>query len=306
MFSKFGSFQHKWVCLVIILAYAVFNGVGEGFVTRREDSYVSLPRICHWVTRKWHKNHSPSLNDVTTSSISVRYEVMTRHMSELMSRGVKVVCSQQSLADAQFPLSPPPLSPPPCSPTPPSPTPSCPTPPSPIHASPSHLHWLEECVTGVVQLNTTGGKSVNASSAQLRWSLILEELAYTLHHSKLNLPLDFSPNLHIATEHHQEITSKLTHPSQPVYADPAQNCSTRLANSSQRNSARSPTCFSSSSTIVSLEYLTQKASLRSACDAPFIFRCLIQYSTPSDQLTHPGLKVVLKSSRSGELKRTRL
>ncbi|KZV15764.1 hypothetical protein F511_32245 [Dorcoceras hygrometricum] len=50
------------------------------------------------------------------------------------------------------------------------------------------------------------------------------------------------------------------------------------------------TLFSANSTYISLEYLTQHASLRSPCDALFSFRCLIQYSTPSDQLTHQGLK----------------
>ncbi|KZV58759.1 acetyl-CoA carboxylase 2 [Dorcoceras hygrometricum] len=44
------------------------------FATRREDANVSVPRMCHWMTRKWHKNHSPSLNDVTTAFSSVRWK----------------------------------------------------------------------------------------------------------------------------------------------------------------------------------------------------------------------------------------
>ncbi|KZV36003.1 hypothetical protein F511_14520 [Dorcoceras hygrometricum] len=39
------------------------------------------------------------------------------------------------------------------------------------------------------------------------------------------------------------------------------------------------------------EFNLAQASLRSVCVALLSFRCLIQYSTPSDQLMHPGLKV---------------
>ncbi|KZV19260.1 hypothetical protein F511_21182 [Dorcoceras hygrometricum] len=84
----------------------------------QEDADVSLPRMCHWVTRKWHKNHAPSHSDVvaafssspcedacgmltptdaellSTHYISGDFVVsnecaVTRLMSELMSRGLK-------------------------------------------------------------------------------------------------------------------------------------------------------------------------------------------------------------------------
>ncbi|KZV33535.1 hypothetical protein F511_18098 [Dorcoceras hygrometricum] len=73
-------------------------------------------------------------------------------MSELMSRGLNVVCSQQCLSPT--PCSPPPISPPPhstptTSPPPISPPLPSPTPPSPPHASPSHLQRFEKHMTGV-------------------------------------------------------------------------------------------------------------------------------------------------------------
>ncbi|KZV46428.1 hypothetical protein F511_17869 [Dorcoceras hygrometricum] len=36
---------------------------------------VSLTRMCHWVTRKWHKNHAPSLSDVVAAFSSSQYEL---------------------------------------------------------------------------------------------------------------------------------------------------------------------------------------------------------------------------------------
>ncbi|KZV22217.1 hypothetical protein F511_36090 [Dorcoceras hygrometricum] len=48
---------------------------------------------------------------------------------------------------------------------------------------------------------------------------------------------------------------------------------------------------SASSTQTSLEYTTQFASLRSACDALFSFRCLNQATKLSDQLTHPDIQL---------------
>ncbi|KZV57250.1 hypothetical protein F511_36694 [Dorcoceras hygrometricum] len=105
----------------VILAYEIYNGVAEAFATRREDADVSLPRMCHWVTRKWHKNHAPSHSDVVAAFSSSPCEdacgmltptdaellsahyisgdfvvsnecVVTRRMSELMSRRLKLGC----------------------------------------------------------------------------------------------------------------------------------------------------------------------------------------------------------------------
>ncbi|KZV58124.1 hypothetical protein F511_35326 [Dorcoceras hygrometricum] len=96
----------------------------------------------------WHNNHAPSLSDVAAAFSSSRCEdvcgmltltdaellsahyilgdfvvsnecAVTRCMSELMSRGLKVVCSQQCLSPT--PGSPPHASPPLRSPTPPCP-----------------------------------------------------------------------------------------------------------------------------------------------------------------------------------------
>ncbi|KZV43205.1 NAC domain-containing protein 105-like [Dorcoceras hygrometricum] len=134
--------------------------------------------------RKWHKNHAPSLCDVVAAFSSSQCEdacgmltptnaellsahyisgdlvnecAVTRRMSELMSRGLKVVCSQRCLSPT--PLSTPPRSPPhgstpPRSPTPRSPPPHSPshgstpprspTPRSTPHGSPSRLQRLED------------------------------------------------------------------------------------------------------------------------------------------------------------------
>ncbi|KZV55601.1 hypothetical protein F511_25492 [Dorcoceras hygrometricum] len=191
----------------VILAYEVFDGVGESFAIRREDGDVSLPRMCHWVTKKWSKSHSPSLNDVTNALSSFRWEDMsgmltptaaellsvhylpvdftvsnksavTRRISELMSRGLKVVCSQHSFTDEQMddvaedshspstslthiirlPRSPPrripvPHSPPPHSPPRSSP-PRSPPPRNPPPPSPSHMHRLEVRLTRVEETLT--------------------------------------------------------------------------------------------------------------------------------------------------------
>ncbi|KZV35373.1 hypothetical protein F511_36327 [Dorcoceras hygrometricum] len=52
-FSRFGSLHLSgFVQPLQILAYEVYNGVGEAFANRREDAYVSLPRKCHWGMRK--------------------------------------------------------------------------------------------------------------------------------------------------------------------------------------------------------------------------------------------------------------
>ncbi|KZV44664.1 putative terpene synthase 11 [Dorcoceras hygrometricum] len=162
-----------------------FSGFGSLHLSG-DDTDVSLPRMCHWVTRKWHKNHPPSLSDVAAAFSSVRCKdvcgmltltdaellsthyisgdfivsnecTVTRRMSELMSRGLKVVCSQQCLSPTpRIPTPPsPPLRSPPlhiptptisphlCGPNPPSPplripTHASPTPPSPPLRSPSH------------------------------------------------------------------------------------------------------------------------------------------------------------------------
>ncbi|KZV19279.1 beta-1,3-glucanase 1 [Dorcoceras hygrometricum] len=50
------------------------------------------------------------------------------------------------------------------------------------------------------------------------------------------------------------------------------------------------TLFSASRTYISLEYLTQHALLMSACDVLFSFRCPNQTTRLLDQLTHPALK----------------
>ncbi|KZV17995.1 hypothetical protein F511_21151 [Dorcoceras hygrometricum] len=79
-FSGFGSLHLSgFVQPLRILAYEVYNGVAEAFATRREDADVSLPRMCHWMTRKWHKNHAPSLSDVVAAFISSQCEV-SMHM----------------------------------------------------------------------------------------------------------------------------------------------------------------------------------------------------------------------------------
>ncbi|KZV41307.1 hypothetical protein F511_38698 [Dorcoceras hygrometricum] len=128
----------------VILAYEVYNGVGEDFATRREDADVSLPRMCHWVTRKWHKNHAPSHSDVAAAFNNSR--------CKLMSRGLKVVCSRWRLSPPLIsspPISPPHLRSPPHL-SPPHLSPSHLR--SPPHLSPSHrqrLERLEERVTGV-------------------------------------------------------------------------------------------------------------------------------------------------------------
>ncbi|KZV58523.1 nuclear matrix constituent protein 1-like protein [Dorcoceras hygrometricum] len=74
MFSGFGSFHVGGYWHI-----KVFNGVGEAYATRREDTDILLPRKRHWVTRKWHKNNSTSLNDVTTgfSSVDGRVDCVT-------------------------------------------------------------------------------------------------------------------------------------------------------------------------------------------------------------------------------------
>ncbi|KZV50946.1 sentrin-specific protease 1-like [Dorcoceras hygrometricum] len=70
-FSGFGSLHLSgFVQPLQMLAYEVYNGVAEAFATRREDADVSLPQMCHWVTRKWHKNHASSLNDVVWDAYS--------------------------------------------------------------------------------------------------------------------------------------------------------------------------------------------------------------------------------------------
>ncbi|KZV36747.1 hypothetical protein F511_39292 [Dorcoceras hygrometricum] len=169
-FSGFGSLHLSgFVQPLQILTYEIYNGVAETFATRREDADVSLPRMCHWVTRKWHKNHAPSYSDVVAEFSSSSCEVrrvwdaysdlcgvvvwhyisgdfvvsnecaVTRRMSELMSRGLKVVCSQRCLSpshDRPSHDSPPPQTPPQ---TPPHQTPH--------HASPSRLQRLEERMT---------------------------------------------------------------------------------------------------------------------------------------------------------------
>ncbi|KZV37111.1 hypothetical protein F511_12746 [Dorcoceras hygrometricum] len=178
-----------WVAMILV--YEVYNGVGEAFATRREDADVSLPRMCHWVTRKWHKNHAPSFSDVAAAFSSSRCEdvcgmltptdadllsahyisgdfvvsnecAVTRHISELMSRGLKVVCIQRCLSPTPRitpprspshastpPRSPPDHSPPTRSPphhSPPHRSPPHHSPPhsSPPHASPSRLQRLEK------------------------------------------------------------------------------------------------------------------------------------------------------------------
>ncbi|KZV27786.1 hypothetical protein F511_39482 [Dorcoceras hygrometricum] len=74
-FSGFGSLHLSgFVQPLQILAYEIYNGVAEAFATRREDADVSLPRMCHWVTRKWHKNHAPSHSDVVAAFSSSPYE----------------------------------------------------------------------------------------------------------------------------------------------------------------------------------------------------------------------------------------
>ncbi|KZV19203.1 hypothetical protein F511_37036 [Dorcoceras hygrometricum] len=133
-FSGFGSLHLSgFVQPLQILGYEVYNGVAEAFATRREDADVSLPRMCHWVTRKWHKNHAPSLSDVVASFSSSQCEVITRRMSELMSLGLKIVCNQRCLSPT--PCSTPPRSPSHASTPPRSPTPRSPPPRSPPHAS---------------------------------------------------------------------------------------------------------------------------------------------------------------------------
>ncbi|KZV51218.1 hypothetical protein F511_16108 [Dorcoceras hygrometricum] len=162
-FSGFGSLHLSgFVQPLQILAYEIYNGVAEAFATRREDADVSLPRMCHWVTRKWHKNHAPSHSDVVAAFSSSSCEdacgmltptdaellsahyisgdfvvsnecAVTRRMSELMSRGLKVVCSQRCLSpsnDSPSHDSPPPQTPPPRSPPPQT------TPQTPPHRSP--------------------------------------------------------------------------------------------------------------------------------------------------------------------------
>ncbi|KZV26755.1 hypothetical protein F511_33152 [Dorcoceras hygrometricum] len=79
-FSGFGSLHLSgFVQPLQILAYEIYNGVAEAFATRREDADVSLPRMCHWVTRKWHKNHAPSHSDVVATFSSSPCEV-SMHM----------------------------------------------------------------------------------------------------------------------------------------------------------------------------------------------------------------------------------
>ncbi|KZV23139.1 hypothetical protein F511_24973 [Dorcoceras hygrometricum] len=117
--------------------------------------------------RKWHKNHSSSHSDVVAAFSSSSCEdacgmltptdaellsahyisgdfvvsnecAVTRRMSELMSRGLKVVCSQQCLSpshDSPPHGSTPPPSTPPRSPPPRSPTPRSPPPRTPPHGS---------------------------------------------------------------------------------------------------------------------------------------------------------------------------
>ncbi|KZV20414.1 hypothetical protein F511_30644 [Dorcoceras hygrometricum] len=169
-FSGFGSLHLSgFVQPLQILAYEIYNGVAEAFATRREDADVSLPRMCHWVTRKWHKNHAPSHSDVVAAFSSSPCEdacemltptdaellsahyisgdfvvsnecAVTRRMSELMSRELKVVCSQRCLSPSHDG---------PSHQTPPHRSPSHQTPPhqTPHHASPSRLQRLEERMT---------------------------------------------------------------------------------------------------------------------------------------------------------------
>ncbi|KZV14504.1 hypothetical protein F511_42903 [Dorcoceras hygrometricum] len=188
-FSGFGSLHLSgFVQPLQILAYEIYNGVAEAFATRREDADVSLPRMYHWVTRKWHKNHAPSHSDVVAAFsnspcedacemltptdaelLSAHYIsgdfvvsnecAVTRRMSELMSRRLKVVCSQRFSPSHDSPShdspppqtpphrSPPPQtpphrSPPPQTPTPSDSTPSQSTPQTPPHQTPHHAQSI--------------------------------------------------------------------------------------------------------------------------------------------------------------------
>ncbi|XP_073032676.1 uncharacterized protein [Primulina eburnea] len=129
-FSGFGSFHISgFVHPLQILAYEYFPSIAQVFARPRKGPNVPIPRMCHWLTRKWSKNHSPSMDDVNKAfknvnnkdilgiliptseeRVSVHYmtgnfvdsnNVIINRITELICRGIQVVCTQDPLGDLE-------------------------------------------------------------------------------------------------------------------------------------------------------------------------------------------------------------